>query len=115
MGPQGRGLERNIIPGRWLSRGETAGKPVGLVANLFQQVVEFEESGPESAGRRGGVPAIRCVKSQDIRPLVVAKIIATPRPASVYRVAQGVQKLSVLLKKLLPGRQFEKMVGKHYK
>lgn len=45
---------------------------------------------------------------------VVAKIIASPKPRSVYRVAQGVQKLSVLLKKLLPGRRFEKMVGKHY-
>lgn len=45
---------------------------------------------------------------------VVARIIATPAPKSVYRVAQGVQKLSVLLKKLLPGRRFEKLVGKHY-
>lgn len=54
-------------------------------------------------------------RDPDELALVVAKIIATPRPASVYRVAQGVQKLSVLLKKLLPGRQFEKMVGKHYK
>lgn len=45
---------------------------------------------------------------------VVAQIIASPRPKSVYRVAQGVQKLSVLLKKLLPGRRFERMVGKHY-
>jgi hypothetical protein len=29
-------------------------------------------------------------------------------------VAQGIQKLSVLLKKLLPGRMFERMVRKHY-
>lgn len=53
-------------------------------------------------------------RDPDELALVVAKIIASPKPSSVYRVAQGVQKLSVLLKKLLPGRQFEKMVGKHY-
>jgi hypothetical protein len=29
-------------------------------------------------------------------------------------VAKGVQKLSVMLKKLLPGRMFERMVRKHY-
>lgn len=45
---------------------------------------------------------------------VVAKIIASPKPGTVYRVAQGVQKLSVQLKKLLPGHAFERMVGKHY-
>ena len=38
---------------------------------------------------------------------VVARIIASPKPAAVYRVAQGVQKMSVLLKKMLPGRVFE--------
>jgi NAD(P)-dependent dehydrogenase (short-subunit alcohol dehydrogenase family) len=45
---------------------------------------------------------------------VIATIIATPSPASVYRVAEGKQKLSVILKKLLPGRMFESMVRKHY-
>jgi NAD(P)-dependent dehydrogenase (short-subunit alcohol dehydrogenase family) len=45
---------------------------------------------------------------------VVARIIADPAPRSVYRVAEGVQKLSVLLKKILPGRMFERMVRKHY-
>lgn len=44
----------------------------------------------------------------------VARIIATPKPRSVYHVAQGMQKMSVILKKLLPGRRFEKLVGKHY-
>ena len=53
-------------------------------------------------------------RDPDELALVVAKIIASPRPRSVYRVAQGVQKMSVLLKKLLPGRMFERMVGKHY-
>lgn len=45
---------------------------------------------------------------------VVARIIADPKPGSVYRVAEGVQKISVLLKKVLPGRMFERMVRKHY-
>ncbi len=45
---------------------------------------------------------------------VVAKIIASAKPKTVYRVAHGVQKLSVLLKKLMPGHAFERMVGKHY-
>ncbi len=45
---------------------------------------------------------------------VIAKIIADPSPQAVYRVAEGKQKLSVLLKKLLPGRMFERMVRKHY-
>lgn len=53
-------------------------------------------------------------RDPDELALVVARIIATREPRSVYRVAQGVQKLSVLLKKLLPGRRFEKLVGKHY-
>lgn len=53
-------------------------------------------------------------RDPDELAVVVARIIASPRPRSVYRVAQGVQKLSVLLKKVLPGRAFERMVGKHF-
>lgn len=45
---------------------------------------------------------------------VIAKIISDPKPASVYHVAEGKQKLSVLLKKLLPGRTFQRLIGKHY-
>lgn len=45
---------------------------------------------------------------------VIARIIASPRPRTVYRVAEGIQKMSVVLKKLLPGRLFERMVRKHY-
>jgi hypothetical protein len=29
-------------------------------------------------------------------------------------VAQGLQRVSIVLKKLLPGRMFERMVRKHY-
>ncbi|MFT3885285.1 MAG: SDR family oxidoreductase [Flavobacteriales bacterium] len=53
-------------------------------------------------------------RDPDELAVVVARIINDPAPALVYRVAQGMQKLSVLLKKLLPGRRFERMVGKHY-
>lgn len=53
-------------------------------------------------------------RDPDELAIVVARIIQDPSPALTYRVAQGVQKLSVLLKKLLPGRRFERMVGKHY-
>ncbi len=45
---------------------------------------------------------------------VVAKIIAAKRPRTVYRVALGLQKLSVQLKKVLPGHLFSRMVRKHY-
>ncbi|MFN3876499.1 MAG: SDR family oxidoreductase [Flavobacteriales bacterium] len=45
---------------------------------------------------------------------VVARIIASPRPKAAYIVAQGVQRFSVLAKKVLPGRLFQRMVGRHY-
>ena len=45
---------------------------------------------------------------------VVEQVIAAKHPRSTYVVAQGVQRLSVLLKKVLPGRMFERMVRKHY-
>ncbi len=45
---------------------------------------------------------------------VIAGIIFSPRPKTHYIVAEGVQRISVLAKKLLPGRMFQRMVGKHY-
>lgn len=45
---------------------------------------------------------------------VVARIIASPDPKAAYVVAEGVQRLSIWAKKLLPGRMFQRMVGKHY-
>lgn len=45
---------------------------------------------------------------------VVARIIASPRPKVTYIVAEGLQKLSVQLRKVLPGRTFMRMVRKHY-
>lgn len=46
---------------------------------------------------------------------VVQRAIEAKRPKSAYLVAQGVQRISVMLKKLLPGRMFQRMVGKHYR
>lgn len=45
---------------------------------------------------------------------VVEKVIGSKTPKTTYIVAQGVQRASILLKKLLPGRLFERMVRKHY-
>lgn len=45
---------------------------------------------------------------------VVARIVDARAPRTQYLVAQGVQRFSVLAKKLLPGRLFQRMVGKHY-
>lgn len=45
---------------------------------------------------------------------VVERIIQDPSPRTIHRVAKGVQKLSVLFKKLLPGGLFERMVRGHY-
>lgn len=44
----------------------------------------------------------------------VANIIQSPQPKLRYIVANGKQKLSTLVKKLIPGRAFERMVMKHY-
>lgn len=45
---------------------------------------------------------------------VVEKIIRSRSPKTTYIVAQGVQRLSIVLKKILPGRMFQRMVRKHY-
>lgn len=45
---------------------------------------------------------------------VVERIVNDPSPRTTYRVARGVQILSVLLKKILPGPMFERMVARHY-
>jgi len=47
--------------------------------------------------------------------VMVAEIMVTAKPKSVYRAAHGMQLFSILAKKLLPGRRFEQMVMKHYK
>lgn len=45
---------------------------------------------------------------------VVEQIIQTKEPKARYVVAQGMQRVSILAKKFLPGRMFEKMLRKHY-
>ncbi len=46
---------------------------------------------------------------------MVLKIMNTPRPRIHYKVGAFSQKVSVLLKKLLPEKVFEKILLKHYK
>ncbi|MEO8589681.1 MAG: SDR family oxidoreductase [Flavobacteriales bacterium] len=45
---------------------------------------------------------------------VVQKIINSPHPKTHYLVAQGIQRVSVFARKWMPGRMFQRMVGKHY-
>lgn len=45
---------------------------------------------------------------------VVEKVIHARSPKTTYIVAQGVQRMSIMLKKVLPGRMFQNMVRKHY-
>ncbi|HOZ41423.1 MAG: SDR family oxidoreductase [Flavobacteriales bacterium] len=78
-----------------------------------KQVSEAHRPGYEKAMEvLGG--SMHYSRDPDELARVIARIIASPRPRTVYRVAEGVQKMSVLLKKLLPGRMFERMVRKHY-
>lgn len=45
----------------------------------------------------------------------VEKIITTNNPKVHYKVGSRLQKFSVFLKKILPSKQYEKMLMKHYK
>lgn len=45
---------------------------------------------------------------------VIERIIASKHPKATYIVAQGIQRISIFLKKVLPGRMFERLLRKHY-
>ncbi|CAN5168270.1 SDR family oxidoreductase [soil metagenome] len=45
----------------------------------------------------------------------ILKVIETPNPKGHYRVGEPLQKLSIVLKKILPDKVYEKMLLKHYK
>ena len=45
---------------------------------------------------------------------VIEKIINTKNPGVYYRVGKSTEKLSVLVKKILPGKRFEKILMKHF-
>jgi NAD(P)-dependent dehydrogenase (short-subunit alcohol dehydrogenase family) len=45
---------------------------------------------------------------------LLERILAAPHLDRVYRLGKPIEKLSVLLKRLLPARTFDKMIGKHY-
>ncbi len=47
--------------------------------------------------------------------VLVSKLIRTKAPHGVHYAAHGVQRLSVLLKKVLPGRLFERLMMRHYR
>jgi NAD(P)-dependent dehydrogenase (short-subunit alcohol dehydrogenase family) len=47
--------------------------------------------------------------------MLVQRIMGTARPKSVYYAAHGKQMLAVLMKKLLPGRFFQRLVMREYK
>ncbi len=53
-------------------------------------------------------------RDPDELALVIARIVGAKRPKARYLVATGIQRLSVLAKKFMPGRMFQRMVGKHY-
>ncbi|RYY86681.1 MAG: SDR family oxidoreductase, partial [Chitinophagaceae bacterium] len=55
----------------------------------------------------GGLPPLAFAQ-------LVEKIIATPRLKRLYRLGKPVEKLSVLLKRILPSGRFDKMIRKHY-
>lgn len=46
---------------------------------------------------------------------VVHKIIETPKPKIHYRVGAWLQKCSIVLKRILPDKVYERMLMKHYK
>ena len=45
---------------------------------------------------------------------LVEELIRAPRLKRVYRLGKPLEKLSVLLKRLLPAQRFDKMIRKHY-
>jgi len=46
---------------------------------------------------------------------VIYKVINTPKPIIHYRVGDYIQKASIVLKKILPDKIYEKLLMKHYK
>ena len=45
----------------------------------------------------------------------IHKVINTPKPKVRYKVGEPLQKFSLILKKILPGKVYEKMLMNHYK
>lgn len=45
----------------------------------------------------------------------IYKVINTPKPDVRYKVGEPLQKFSLFLKKVLPGKTYEKLLMKHYK
>jgi hypothetical protein len=45
----------------------------------------------------------------------IYKIIQTPSPKGHYKIGAFMQKFSIVLKRILPDKVFEKMLMNHYK
>jgi hypothetical protein len=51
----------------------------------------------------------------DIMAKAVFKIIKTPNPKVHYKVGEFMQKFSIVLKRILPDKVYEKLLMNHYK
>ncbi|TPD71344.1 SDR family oxidoreductase [Flavobacterium microcysteis] len=89
----------NIASGRFhapLIKGSAYEKPYG---DTLKMMDEHVDSG----------------SNPDMMAIAVAKIIATPNPKIHYKVGAFMQKFSIVLKRILPDKVYEKMLMNHYK
>ncbi len=54
-------------------------------------------------------------KDPEVMAKAIYKVIQTPNPKAHYRVGDPLQKFSIVLKRILPDKVYEKMLLKHYK
>ena len=54
-------------------------------------------------------------KDPELMAKMVYKIIKTPKPRGHYKVGEPLQKISIVLKRILPDKLYEKILLKHYK
>jgi len=89
----------NIASGRFhvpLIKGSAYEKPYG---DTLKMMDEHVDSG----------------SNPDMMAIAVEKIIATPNPKIHYKVGAFMQKFSIVLKRVLPDKVYEKMLMNHYK
>ncbi|MEZ0006606.1 NAD(P)-dependent dehydrogenase (short-subunit alcohol dehydrogenase family) [Flavobacterium sp. 28YEA47A] len=89
----------NIASGRFhapLVKGSAYEKPYG---DTLKMMDEHVDSG----------------SNPDMMAIAVAKIIASPSPKIHYKVGAFMQKFSIVLKRVLPDKVYEKMLMNHYK
>ncbi len=54
-------------------------------------------------------------KDPGVMAKVILKVMQTPDPKAHYKVGEPLQKFSIVLKRILPDKVYEKMLLKHYK